>query len=275
MLLVKLGGSVITDKSEYATFRNGNTRRLMDELRSGMDLIEDRRLVLVHGAGSFGHILAHEHNIDKGIDDARDHLVAIPTIKRDLRRLNSMVEELLIERGFHPVTMQPEVILHKRGEGRFIPVGEGISGLRSFLDNGFLPVLYGDVVSDDEKVFSICSGDDIINALSLLDGIDLIIFVTDVHGIYRTNDDGTLGEMISHCTPEEIMGIIGETGGEGVSDVTGGMWGKARAIADMARRADVWVINGNVPGRLKGVIEGKKIVGTIISSPGGGVTDRG
>lgn len=266
MLLIKLGGSVITDKGKYATFRKENAQRLMDELRSGMNAVGDSRLILVHGAGSFGHILAHEYDIDKGMEKARDFLNIVPAIKRDLHTLNALVEELLTERGFHPVTMQPEVILHKHGENEFTPIQEGMSGLLSFLDNGFLPVLYGDVVSDDEKGFSICSGDDIINALSRVPEVDRIIFVTDVHGIFNTKSDGTLGEMIEHCTPAEVLEMMGEIGKGSVSDVTGGMWGKARTIAGMGGRAEVWVINGNVPGRLRDVIEGKPVKGTSIRS---------
>ena len=49
MILIKFGGSVITDKAEYRKFNKETVARLADEIkRSGQEVI------IVHGAGSFG-----------------------------------------------------------------------------------------------------------------------------------------------------------------------------------------------------------------------------
>ena len=53
MILIKLGGSVITDKKEYRKFNRDIVARLCSEIKdSGEDVI------VVHGAGSFGHVIA-------------------------------------------------------------------------------------------------------------------------------------------------------------------------------------------------------------------------
>src|SRR3989442_3561614 len=64
MLLVKLGGSVITVKSKYRTLRGPDLSRLARELAAGAG----PDTVLVHRAGSYGHILAAEHGLKDGAE---------------------------------------------------------------------------------------------------------------------------------------------------------------------------------------------------------------
>ena len=59
MMIVKLGGSVITRKDRYRSFRRAVTRRLAREIADSGE-----QVVLVHGAGSFGHLVASRHNLD-------------------------------------------------------------------------------------------------------------------------------------------------------------------------------------------------------------------
>ena len=55
MFIVKLGGSVITDKTKKTFFKQETMDRLAVEIKKA-----NKKLILVHGAGSFGHILAGE-----------------------------------------------------------------------------------------------------------------------------------------------------------------------------------------------------------------------
>ena len=63
MILIKFGGSVITDKAEYRKFNKETVARLADEIkRSGQEVI------IVHGAGSFGHVVSKQYNLQKGYE---------------------------------------------------------------------------------------------------------------------------------------------------------------------------------------------------------------
>src|SRR2546426_9404368 len=64
MLLVKLGGSVITVKSKYRTLRGPDLSRLARELAAGAG--PDTRLV--HRAGAGSHILASQHRVEGGAE---------------------------------------------------------------------------------------------------------------------------------------------------------------------------------------------------------------
>ena len=57
MYLIKLGGSIITDKSKKYTYKKEIVDRLSSELKKA-----NKEYILVHGAGSFGHILAKNTN---------------------------------------------------------------------------------------------------------------------------------------------------------------------------------------------------------------------
>jgi isopentenyl phosphate kinase len=68
----------------------------------------------------------------------------------------------------------------------------------------------------------------------------------------------------------EDLGDVGTASGEGVADVTGSMAGKlAEAFEVAAASGQTWVIGGNRPGRLKAVLEGRRVKGTRVVPPGG------
>ena len=72
MLIIKLGGSVITDKTKKQTFKKEVMGNLATQIKKA-----DKQIIIVHGAGSFGHVLAKEFDIHIEIDSAgsREELV--------------------------------------------------------------------------------------------------------------------------------------------------------------------------------------------------------
>ena len=61
MIILKIGGSVLTDKTKEDTFK----QNIMDNFSSEIKKV-DNELILVHGAGSFGHILAKKFKLNEG-----------------------------------------------------------------------------------------------------------------------------------------------------------------------------------------------------------------
>ena len=61
-MLLKLGGSVITDKTQPFTARTDVIERLAREIKNALDERgDDLQLIIGHGAGSFGHPLAEKY----------------------------------------------------------------------------------------------------------------------------------------------------------------------------------------------------------------------
>ncbi|UCC93687.1 MAG: hypothetical protein JSW25_03215, partial [Thermoplasmata archaeon] len=63
--------------------------------------------------------------------------------------------------------------------------------------------------------------------------------------------------------------VAGDSAGEGVADVTGSMEGKlAEAFQVAASSKDTWIIGGGRPGRLRALMEGRKVKGTRVLPDG-------
>ncbi|MGB9814395.1 MAG: isopentenyl phosphate kinase [Thermoplasmata archaeon] len=245
MYIVKIGGSVITEKSRYRKMRENVISRLADEF-----IPEDS--ILIHGAGSFGHYIADKFNLNDGLGDS--NRIEYARVALDLQELNSAIIRALIEREKPAITIP----VHS-----FHMVGEEFPHRRfkDYMERGIVPVTYGDVVLDPRKGMGICSGDQIAFHLSKALRPDKVIFVTDVDGIYDRNpkiygDAKLLGEV----SGKEKLNFSGT-----VPDVTGSMEGKLRVMRAIAKLGiEVMVINGLVRGRLRRAMRGEDVKGTRV-----------
>ena len=64
MFIIKLGGSVITDKTKEAYFKTEIMNNLSREIKKS-----NQQCIIIHGAGSFGHVLAKKYNLNQGFYD--------------------------------------------------------------------------------------------------------------------------------------------------------------------------------------------------------------
>ena len=71
LVILKLGGSVITEKERNKVkARKGLIKRIAKEIKRARKK-KDFRLILVHGAGPFGHKFVTDYGINKGIKTER------------------------------------------------------------------------------------------------------------------------------------------------------------------------------------------------------------
>ena len=203
--ILKIGGSVLTDKTKLESPRMETIEQIVAEVASCSS-----GLVLVHGAGSFGHIHADKYNLRERFDPE-----GILETHRSVVRLNEIVVEALGRAGAHPVPVHPlSCVLLQDGRIRDMNIGP----LTEMIERGLLPVLHGDVVMDRLRGADILSGDQIITHLARSLGADVVAL--------GTREDGVIygGEVVSRVTRENYPRIESELGGSrGVDDVTGGM----------------------------------------------------
>jgi len=246
MKLIKIGGSIITNKNEYLQANFENIKRIAMELSEAK---ED--FILVHGAGSFGHIKALEYGLDNPTDVLGKER-EIARVMHDVLYLNSIILNELINNGIPAISLPPHAI--------FKPDLD-IDVVENLIISGFNPVLYGDGFVWNAK-HRIISGDEIIEQLVRSIPIDYVIFATDVDGLF-TKDPKVYedAKFISN-----IKG--GNYDAELLShDATGSMLGKMKRIENIAKYVSkVLIINGNVPGRIKDALNGKEIKGTVIEA---------
>ncbi len=252
MILVKLGGSVITDKSQYQVVRLDVLRRLCGEMAGAEDI------VVVHGAGSFGHIMAHEHRLSEGHRDA-SQIAAYAAVSRDVRELNLMVLDAMIEAGMRPVSLPPSACITLK-DGKLEDFDAGL--LHGYLELGMVPVLFGDVALDSVRGFAICSGDQAMEHLAKELSPRRSIFVSDVDGIMDRDPGEPGAELLAAITPDDLDSM---TFHARVKDVTGGIRRKVESMLSMCSPGmDCIIINGNAPGLLADAIAGKEVRGTRV-----------
>jgi isopentenyl phosphate kinase len=254
-VVVKLGGSVITRKKEVERVRPKILRRLAEEVAS----VTDIRLVLLHGAGSFGHPGARSFGLarapEEGASSARRARGAA-IVSGEVRRLHLAVLRELVRAGASPWSV-PAANLARNRAGRLVAFDP--APFRDALDRGLLPVSFGDVVPDEAWGWSILSADAIATSLVGPLSVSRVIFVSDVPGVLRRSG-GPRPSVVPEVTPEEVARLRPSGAGP---DVTGGIRGKAEAMVAIAGAgADAGLISGLKDGELSRAMRGESVYGS-------------
>lgn len=255
MFLIKLGGSIITDKGKKYAFKEDVTDRLSSEIKKA-----NKKIILVHGAGSFGHILAKQHSLDQGYkNDAQ--LQGFSCTHAMVQQLNSLVLTSLHDQDIAAVSLPPHALLklddHK-------PLTMDYNIFKEYLSKGFTPVTFGDVVLDEKLGFSICSGDLLMQMLAKYFKPEKVLFVLDEDGLYTSNPKTDKNaQFIEKATLDELENLT--TDSNIYADVTKGMAGKIETIKNISRLGiDVVLLNGNINNRLYDTLVGRKTKNTYV-----------
>ncbi len=258
--VIKFGGGLITDKSSYRTPDKvaiaGCAEAVLGILNEGF------RVIIVHGAGSFGHLLARRWRLIDGADDVvtveeEQRRDAIETIRLDMGALAGIVidslSSLSIEVKRHPP--------HRWANG----TGPDFKGDLSRFEDDCVHITHGDVVDiDGDKGFGILSGDDLMFRLSTeLKSVHSAVFAMgDVPGLLN----GPPGVSTSQLIDIWHRGIpyVGKHAED--FDVTGGIHLKAARAADIAEVVErVWFVDGRNPSAIVSASVGGNPLGTRIT----------
>ena len=260
LILLKLGGSLITEKARPETPRREVIARLAGEIaRASRET--HCRLIVGHGSGSFGHVAARESGIAAGLRSA-DQLPGVSRTQGRAAALHRILIEALVEAGALPYSIAPSSCLISDA-GR--PAELAAAPLLLALDRGLLPVLYGDVVMDRAWGVSICSTENLFEILArtlLEDGhkIRQALWLGETDGLY--DSAGKTVPKISTGDLERAAGAIGAPSG---TDVTGGMLHRVETALALARLGIPSLLaNGLTPGLLERAVRGESVPGTEV-----------
>lgn len=275
VVFLKLGGSLITDKTKAYTARPGVIARLADETRQALDAAPDLKLLIGHGSGSFGHWAARPYGTRQGV---RTHAQwrGYTQVAAAAARINRIVADAFLTGGVPVLSVQPSASARchnytlKHLETRPI---------RTALAQGLVPLIHGDVALDDIQGGTIISTEDIF--LFLADKLtnqptnqpvneptthlSRILLLGEVPGVLDSN-----GVVIPRITPADLP-VLQETlsGSSGV-DVTGGMADKVARMIELVQRhpeTHVHILTGAEPGLLtRALLDAALPVGTRIAA---------
>lgn len=254
LVFLKLGGSLITDKTRREAPRMEVIRRLAQEIAETRALRPDIRLVLGHGSGSFGHFAGQEYGTRQGIrpgEEARGWQ-GFALTGAAAARLNRMVVDALVGAGLPAVSFPPSASARCHAGHLRSLAWEPIAGA---LEAGLLPVVFGDVALDEVQGCTILSTEEVFAYLAGVLQPARILLAGTVEGVFTADP---LQDPAARPIPlidvrrlEELEGLLG--GSHGV-DVTGGMWAKVREMATLVERLpglEVFIFSGEVPGRVR------------------------
>jgi isopentenyl phosphate kinase len=201
IVILKLGGSSITDKGSLETLNQGMLDWIASTLSNNTDVCystdnEDQyltirnRFIIVHGAGSFGHQVAKKYGLKGGYiakDDNYDGdttnidflMEGLAQTRLSVTKLNWHVVQTLLKHSLPAVGISPFAVgLQAHGDpllfqnlGDFNieadPMQTLMYVITSSLQVGLTPVLHGDAVLYGRQRSGILSGDTLISQISV------------------------------------------------------------------------------------------------------------
>lgn len=261
LILVKLGGSLITDKTKPFVPRLDVIKRLAREIREAKEK-KEIKLIIAHGGGSFPHKPAKDYKVNEGIIN-KDSYKGISLVQDAASRLNRIIVKSLIETSLNAISVQPSAaFIAKKGRIK----KWYLEPIKKMLRHNLLPVPYGDVALDITKGCCIISTEEILNYLARELGSKRIILAGITDGVFDKDPNKHPGaNLIPEITSKNYKNIKKYLKGSGGIDVTGGMLHRVERMFELTRfGVETEIINGEKEGNLKKALLGKRGLGTII-----------
>jgi len=211
---------------------------------------------IVHGAGSFGHFHASLYNIKAGTAASSSNLgpgahLGMCETRRSVLKLNSMVSSALLDAKRCATPVHP---MDSWVSDDTVLASADLTCVQRCLQLDVLPVLHGDVIFDSRRGYTVLSGDDIMQELSRRLQPPLVLFVSDVPGVFleppacastaSTKDPSFISlcivdssgciQRLQHLESQHHELASLEVGGSSGTDITGGMRKKLQSACAIA-----------------------------------------
>ncbi len=257
-IILKLGGSVITDKTGELSAKTEDINRIAEEIKRA----DIGSVVIVHGGGSFGHPTAQKYGIKDGLKEPSQKLGFSET-HHVMTVLNGLIMDALVWHEIPSLSIAPSsIVVTENGRIKFLDE----TVLQKCMEMGFTPVLYGDAVLDEKIGFTVLSGDQLVAYLAIKLKAEKIIVGVDTDGLYEADPKvDPNAKPYLRLNLEQLKRVQAKIGKAQTTDVTGGMAGKiAELIPAVEAGITVQIINATRNLRVLRGLTGERIEGTII-----------
>ncbi len=263
VVFLKLGGSIITDKTQAYTARFDVITRIANEIRQALDAAPGLKLLIGHGSGSFGHWAAKPYGTRQGVRTPAQWR-GYAQVAAAAARINRIVTDALLEAGVPVLSVQPSAsaLCHA-----YILEHINTYPIHTALVKGLVPLVHGDVALDDVHGGTIISTEDIFVFLAdeLAGQLSRILLLGEVPGVLDSH-----GTVIPHITPSGLPALQETLFGSSGVDVTGGMANKVARMIELTQRhpeTHVHILTGTEPGLLtQALLDAALPVGTRITN---------
>ena len=243
MILIKLGGSIITNKERPLSTRRKTINNISKNLRK-----IDEPVIIVHGGGSYGHYWSVKYNMHT--KERKYNLRGVAIIKNSMIELNKIILDSLLKNNLNPYCLPPTDFMSGNK-----PILKKIKEIEKIAKSGFIPVTYGDALWYGQKKTYILSGDKIMTHLAKILKPRLCIFALNEDGLYSDLKSKKLIYELKNERP-----LISKN----KMDVTGGMTRKLEEALKISKMGmNVFFANGNKPERIVKAIKNRTFEGTL------------
>lgn len=260
--LLKLGGSLITDKDKPYTPRLDKLNQLAAEIKSALDLNPGLTLILGHGSGSFGHTAAKKHGTREGVQTA-EQWYGFAEVRYQAAELTRYVIQALLNAGVAAIPCSPSASMVSNDRK---VIHYSIEPIRKALNAGVLPVIHGDVAFDELRGGTILSTEDVFTFLTGQFPVGEILLAGMEAGVWEDFPARTkLVKQIQLSEYERMRAGIGESAS---TDVTGGMKAKVEemlALIQQTKGLTAQIFSAEEAGNLSRALQGEN-VGTLLSA---------
>lgn len=261
LVLLKLGGSLITDKDKPYTPRLDKLADLSKEIKTALDSNPGLRLILGHGSGSFGHVAAKKYGTREGVQ-TREEWVGFSEVRFQAAELNRHVMESLIKAGVPALPFPPSSSMIS--DNRKV-IRHNIQTIRKALDVHLLPVVHGDVAFDETLGGTILSTEDVFAFLVEAFAPARILLAGIEAGVWE--DFPARRKLVKQIQLSAYEKMRDGIGGSASTDVTGGMKSKVEdmlALIQKNNNLTVQIFSAAEPGHLSRALSGEN-VGTFLT----------
>ncbi len=243
MILIKLGGSIITNKEKPLSPR----KKTIENIAKNLKKINES-MIIVHGGGSYGHYWSVKY--DMHTKPRKYNVKGVSVVKNSMIELNKIILDSFLKNRLNPYCLPPTDFMTGNK-----PISKKVKEIERIARSGLIPVTFGDALWYGQNKTYILSGDKIMTYLSKILRPRLSIFVL--------NEDGLYSDL---KTKKLIYELKGErpTIPENTMDVTGGMTRKVEEASKIAKMGiSVFFVNGNKPERIVKAVKNNKFEGTL------------
>jgi isopentenyl phosphate kinase len=262
LVLLKLGGSLITDKMAASTPRMDVIRRLAGEITAALRQQPGMRLIIGNGAGSFGHVPAKKYSTRQGVHSPQEWR-GFAEVWHEAAALNRLITDALHAAGLPAIALPPSAAVTAR-DGQV--TAWDLAPMRATLQAGLLPVVHGDVIFDTLRGGTILSTEDLFEHLARQLHPGRILLAGLEEGVWE--DYPACTRLVAEITPSNIDLVRPALGGSHGADVTGGMASKvdqSLALVQEIAGLEILIFSGERNGLVQDALGGARI-GTKISA---------
>ena len=260
LFFLKLGGSLITDKDKPYTSRPQTIKRLAQEIKRALADSTQTNILLGHGSGSFGHVAGKTYGTRQGVKTP-DQWQGFIEVWKAARELNQIMVKIMLDEGLPVLAFPPSAMINSQS-GKVIKWN--LDPIRQALHHGLIPIVYGDVVFDQQLGGTILSTEELFSHLASKLGPQKLMLAGIVPGVFADFPD--CQTLIPKITPDSRENIQSELQGSASVDVTGGMLKKVNdmlSLIEQLNHLEAIIFSGETPENLYNIITGSKIGTTI------------